>query len=63
MNDESKLAELIGWLSIDDSLTTYEYIYAEDDEKVSYTEAEICVDKTLRFLYEQGPEFGDVEEE
>ncbi|CAG8667357.1 6972_t:CDS:2 [Racocetra persica] len=31
-DDESKLAELIGCLSTDDSLTTYEYIHAEDDE-------------------------------
>ncbi|CAG8606980.1 16660_t:CDS:2, partial [Cetraspora pellucida] len=76
MDDELKLTELIGCLSTDDTLTTYEYIHAEDDEvkgglteeeileiKVSYAEAEICVDKTLRFLYEQGPEFEDVEEE
>jgi hypothetical protein len=32
-------------------------------EKVSYKEAEKCVDKILRFLYEQGPEFEIDEEE
>ncbi|CAG8842950.1 3602_t:CDS:1, partial [Racocetra persica] len=31
-DDESKLAKLIGCLSMNDFLTTYEYIYAEDDE-------------------------------
>ncbi|CAG8657451.1 9427_t:CDS:2 [Cetraspora pellucida] len=72
MDDELKLAELIGCLLTDDSLITYEYIYAEDDEvKDKLTEeeilkiiekAEICMNITLRFLYEQGPEFGDIKE-
>ena len=34
-----------------------------EQEKVTYTDAEYCVNQTLRFLYEQGPEFGEVEEE
>ncbi|CAB4393712.1 unnamed protein product [Rhizophagus irregularis] len=32
-------------------------------EKVSPTDAEKAIDKTIKFLYEQGPEFGDVNEE
>ncbi|CAB5385413.1 unnamed protein product [Rhizophagus irregularis] len=32
-------------------------------EKVSLKEAEKSVDNTIRFLYEQGPEFGEVNEE
>ncbi len=32
-------------------------------EKVSPTDAEKAIDKTMKFLYEQGPEFGDVNEE
>ena len=32
-------------------------------EKVSPTEVETAIDKTIRFLYEQGPEFGEVNEE
>ena len=32
-------------------------------EKVSPTEAEKAIDKILRFLYEQEPEFGEVNEE
>ena len=32
-------------------------------EKVSYKEAEKCIDKLSRFLYEQGPEFEIDEEE
>ena len=96
MDDETRLAELIGCLSTDDSLTAYEYIHAEDDEikgglteeeileivesknteesekekeefieqeKVSDTEAEICINTTLKFLYEQGSGFGSIEEE
>ncbi|CAG8729981.1 4538_t:CDS:2 [Cetraspora pellucida] len=34
-----------------------------EQEKVSYTEAKLCVNKILRFLYEQGPKFGDVDKE
>ncbi|UZO14018.1 uncharacterized protein OCT59_005489 [Rhizophagus irregularis] len=32
-------------------------------EKVSPIDAEKAIDKTIKFLYEQGPEFGDVNEE
>ena len=32
-------------------------------EKVSPTDAEKAIDKTMKFLYEQGLEFGDVNEE
>ena len=32
-------------------------------QKVSLTEAEIAIDKTIRFLYEQESEFGEVNEE
>ncbi|CAB5335074.1 unnamed protein product [Rhizophagus irregularis] len=32
-------------------------------EKVSPTDAEKAIDKTIKFLYEQGPEFGDVNKE
>ncbi|GBC12797.1 tigger transposable element-derived protein 4-like [Rhizophagus irregularis DAOM 181602=DAOM 197198] len=32
-------------------------------EKISPTEVEKAIDKTIRFLYEQGPEFGEVNEE
>ncbi len=32
-------------------------------EKVNPTDAEKAIDKTIKFLYEQGPEFGDVNEE
>lgn len=32
-------------------------------EKVSPAEADKAIDKTIRFLYEQGPEFGEVNEE
>ncbi|GES93333.1 tigger transposable element-derived protein 6-like [Rhizophagus clarus] len=32
-------------------------------EKVSPTDAEKAIDKTMKFLYEQGPEFGDVNKE
>ena len=32
-------------------------------EKVSPTDAEKAIDKTMKFLNEQGPEFGDVNEE
>ncbi|CAG8709997.1 16320_t:CDS:2 [Funneliformis mosseae] len=32
-------------------------------EKVTLTEAEMCIDKTLEFLYEQGLEFGEINEE
>ncbi|GBB92111.1 hypothetical protein RclHR1_19680001, partial [Rhizophagus clarus] len=32
-------------------------------EKVSLTDAEKAIDKTMKFLYEQEPEFGDVNEE
>ena len=32
-------------------------------QKVSLTEAEIAIDKTIRFLYEQESEFGNVNEE
>ncbi|RIA98664.1 hypothetical protein C1645_731555 [Glomus cerebriforme] len=32
-------------------------------KKVSPTDAENAIDKTMKFLYEQGPEFGDVNEE
>ncbi|CAB4395671.1 unnamed protein product [Rhizophagus irregularis] len=32
-------------------------------EKVSPTDAEKAINKTIKFLYEQGPEFGDVNEE
>ncbi|PKY60479.1 hypothetical protein RhiirA4_484223 [Rhizophagus irregularis] len=32
-------------------------------EKVSPTDAEKAIDKTIKFLYEQGLEFGDVNEE
>ncbi|RIB30890.1 DDE superfamily endonuclease-domain-containing protein [Gigaspora rosea] len=95
-NNESKLSDLIGSLSMDDSLTVYEYIHAEDgevkgglieeeileivesgnkeeseekeeesieQETVSDKEAEFCMNKALRYLYEQGPKFGDVDEE
>ncbi|CAG8634933.1 12733_t:CDS:2, partial [Cetraspora pellucida] len=42
MDDETRLAELIGCLSTDDSLTVYEYIHAKDDEiKGGLTEEEI----------------------
>ncbi|CAG8758072.1 22386_t:CDS:2, partial [Cetraspora pellucida] len=58
MDDKSKLTEPIGCLLTDDSFTAYEYIHAEDDE----VKAELCVNKTLRFLYEQDPEFRDVDE-
>ena len=34
-----------------------------EQEKVSNTVAKICINTTLRFLYEQGPGFGGVEEE
>ncbi|CAG8763846.1 18911_t:CDS:2, partial [Racocetra persica] len=73
VDDESNLSELIGCLLTNESLdilTANEYIHAEDDEiKSGLTEEEIlemaenCVNKTLKFLYEQGPEFGEVEEE
>ncbi|RGB25115.1 hypothetical protein C1646_772185 [Rhizophagus diaphanus] len=32
-------------------------------EKVNPTNAEKAIDKTIKFLYEQGPEFGDVNKE
>ncbi|CAB4490047.1 unnamed protein product [Rhizophagus irregularis] len=32
-------------------------------EKISPTEVEKAIDKTIRFLYEQGPEFGEVNKE
>jgi hypothetical protein len=32
-------------------------------EKVSLAEAKKSIDETIRFLYEQGPEFGEVDEE
>ncbi|CAG8775728.1 15392_t:CDS:2, partial [Cetraspora pellucida] len=32
-------------------------------EKITYTNAENCITQTLKFLYEQGPEFGEVKEE
>jgi hypothetical protein len=32
-------------------------------EKISPTEVKTAIDKTIRFLYEQGPEFGEVNEE
>ncbi|RIB03738.1 hypothetical protein C2G38_2224173 [Gigaspora rosea] len=34
-----------------------------EQEKVSNIEAEICINTMLRFLYEQGPKFGSIEEE
>lgn len=46
-----------------------EEIVINDDEfvpilkKVSLKEAKKSVDNTIRFLYEQGPEFGEVNEE
>ena len=45
-----------------------EHIMDEDEpipilEKVSLTEAENAADKMMKFLYEQGPEFGEVNEE
>ncbi|CAG8549678.1 16523_t:CDS:2 [Cetraspora pellucida] len=76
MDDESKLTELIGCLSINDSLTAYEYIHAEDDEvkgrltveefwrllKAKIGGKTLCEQNT-KLLYEQGSEFGDVDEE
>ena len=32
-------------------------------KKVTLKEAEVCIDKTLKFLYEQGLEFGEINEE
>ena len=46
-----------------------EYMLTDEDdttpilEKVSLTEAENATNKMIRFLYEQGPEFGEVNEE
>ncbi|CAG8737896.1 13720_t:CDS:1, partial [Cetraspora pellucida] len=33
------------------------------EEKITYTEAKNCINKMLKFLYKQEPEFGKVEEE
>ncbi|RIB00071.1 hypothetical protein C2G38_2235763 [Gigaspora rosea] len=46
----------------DDAEDEVEKPISEIKEKVNYTEAEIAVDTVLRFLYEQGEEFGEVEE-
>ncbi|CAG8584570.1 12346_t:CDS:2 [Cetraspora pellucida] len=34
-----------------------------EQEKITYTDAENCITQTLRFLYKQEPEFGEVKEE
>ncbi|CAG8435568.1 7944_t:CDS:2, partial [Funneliformis mosseae] len=66
----NELAMLISQLLRSD-LDAHKYLYLEDkmpeggltDQKVSLTKAENAADKMIRFLYEQEPEFSEVNKE